>query len=71
MIHICQFCNNARDCGCGDCGEQELEICTDCNNYIMLKISKERNIPLEEFGQGPLGSYFWTDKTREYQLSKK
>ena len=57
MIHICSKCGTKRDCGCGDCGEKVEELCTPCNNKIVLKEAKEREIPISELGMDPLGGY--------------
>jgi len=57
MKHICRFCGEQRDCGCGDCGEDVKETCTKCNNKIVLDLAKERGIPISELGMDPLGGY--------------
>lgn len=57
MIHICSVCSLARDCGCGQCGGPIKEICTHCNNVIVLREAKKRGIQIEDLAMGPLGGY--------------
>jgi len=62
MNHICRKCSKVRNCGCGDCGESELETCADCNNKVVLAFAEHYRIPLTELGLSPLGSYFIKEK---------
>ena len=57
MIHVCQYCDNWRECGSKDCGESKEETCTACNNVMILALAGHLNIPVEKLGKGPLGGY--------------
>jgi len=57
MIHVCKYCDNWRDCDCGDCGESKEETCTSCNNVMILALAGHLNIPVKKLGMDPLGGY--------------
>lgn len=67
MIHRCNKCKIERNCGCGDCGVGEYEICTNCNNTIILSKAQKLGIPKTELGMDPIGGYMF----KPNQLSKE
>ena len=70
MIHTCRVCDTARNCGCGDCGESKLEICTKCNNVQVLSAAKHEGIPISHLAQDPLGGYhFKPNQIKDHRIS--